>query len=198
MKSRLHEFLILCHVSPCCGSLFGGALPAKGIYTPALALFMPQKGFLTEEHRHILEVLPKCLCWAWTNCTTTSFGRAVKLRNPLSRNILFGMAYGCDGSRVPHMTGLQSAMLRSRQLWRLTHGYGFEGGFCLFADLKLSLRFHIRWDAVHFSFISIYTILSRHSLPYTSTLQPSKSVLLWLVSRVTVSHKSILCLPQPL
>lgn len=131
--------------------------------------------------------------WAWTGCTA-SFEHAVKLQNPFPRNILFGMAYGCDGSRGPHMTGLHSAMLHMRPLWRLIHGYGLEGDLCLFAGLRLSLRFHIRWDAVLMLFISTFTILSRHSLPYKSTLQLSKAVLLWLFSRVVVSHKSILCL----
>lgn len=55
-------FKTICPISPCCGSLFGGALPAEGIYTPALALLMPRKGFWTEEHRYILELMPKCLC----------------------------------------------------------------------------------------------------------------------------------------
>lgn len=50
------------------------------------------------------------------------------------------------------MTGLQSAMLHSKQLRRLIHGYARED-FCLFADPKMSIRFHIRWDAVHLSFI---------------------------------------------
>lgn len=57
-----------------------------------------------------------------------------QLRYRSSRNILVGMAYGCDGSRGSHMTGLQSAMLHSKQLRRLIHGYGLEGDFCLFAD----------------------------------------------------------------
>lgn len=81
---------------------------------------------------------PKTLVTYWNQCPSASFDCAVKLRNRSSRNILFAMSYGRDGSGGRHITGLQSAMLRSKQLRRLIHCYSLEGGFCLVVDLKLS------------------------------------------------------------
>lgn len=47
-----------------------------------------------------------------------------------SRNILSGMSHhGCDGSEDPQ-TAVKSAMLGSKMVWRLIHGYGLEGDFC--------------------------------------------------------------------
>ena len=109
-------------------AVFGEALPAEVIDTSGPVLLMPWKGFRTEDF----------LFTYWNQCPSASFLCAVKLRNRSSRNILFAMSYGCDGSEGRHMTGLQSAMLRSKQLRRLIHCYSLEGDFCLVVDLKLS------------------------------------------------------------
>lgn len=47
-----------------------------------------------------------------------------------SRNILLGVSHhGCDASEDPQ-TAVKSAMLCSKMVWRIVHGYGLEGNFC--------------------------------------------------------------------